>query len=365
MVETLPPIARWFAPLEPLVAAAGAWRREFYRGRGAARVIRLPIPVVSVGNLAVGGAGKTPMVETIVEHLTRSGFAPGVVMGAYKARPPLQPTENGTFWRRSLRWAFVSDGEQIYADVETAGDEAVMFALKHPTVPLAAGKDKARTALELASELPLDAVVLDDGFQSLRLARDLDIVLLDAARPLDNGRTLPAGCLRERPEALADADIAVLVEGEESAEEDGEAAIRPYLKSTAPVVRARRVPCGLTSCSGESLPLSGLNGAEILGVCGIGNPRQYEAMLRRLGARVEMMPFPDHRRYGARDWDEIERAARGRTVVATAKDAVKWEDFPPFPYLTLSIRMELDAPLDDILNSALKKAAPPAAKANS
>ena len=69
-----------------------------------------------------------------------------------------------------------------------------------------------------------------------------------------------------------------------------------------------------------------------------------------------MMPFPDHRRYDARDWDEIERAAGGRTVVATAKDAVKWEDGPRFPYLTLNIRMELDAPLDDILNSALKNA---------
>ena len=216
------------------------------------------------------------MVEAIVEQLMRSGHTPGVVMRAYKARPPLQPTENGAFWRRSLRWALVSDGEALYADVETAGDEAVMFALKHPAVPLAAGKDKARTALELASEFPLDAIVLDDGFQSLRLARDLNIVLLDAARPLDNGRTLPAGFLRERPEALADADIAVLVEGEEAAEEDGEAAIRPYLKSTAPVVKARRVPSSLTSSGGESLPLSELNGAEILGVCGIGNPRQYE-----------------------------------------------------------------------------------------
>ena len=74
MVETLPPIARWFAPLEPLVAAAGAWRREFYRGRGAPRVIRLPIPVVSIGNLAIGGAGKTPMVETIVEAFDAVGL---------------------------------------------------------------------------------------------------------------------------------------------------------------------------------------------------------------------------------------------------------------------------------------------------
>lgn len=358
MVETLPPIARWFAPLEPLVAAVGAWRRAFYRGRGAPRVIRLPMPVVSVGNLAVGGAGKTPMVEAIVEHWTQAGLAPGVVMGAYKARPPLQPTENGTFWRKNLRWALVSDGEELYADVETAGDEAVMFALKRPAVPLAAGRDKARTALELASEFPLDALVLDDGFQSFRLARDLNIVLLNAARPLGNGRTLPAGVLRERPEALADADIAVLVEGEESTEDGGEAVIRPYLKPTAPVVKARRVPCGLTSGGGESLPLSDLNGAEILGVCGIGNPRQYEASLRSLGARVEMMPFPDHRRYSGRDWEEIERAAAGRIVVATAKDAVKWAEEPRFPYLTLDIRMELDAPLDNILNSALKKAAP-------
>ncbi|MAF11091.1 tetraacyldisaccharide 4'-kinase [Candidatus Poribacteria bacterium] len=323
-------------PLAAVVRAVAGRRRRLARSD-----VRLPVRVVSVGNLVVGGVGKTPIVARLAGSLQKRGYSVGVVTGAYGARPARREAADGHRFRCDI----VTSADMPHDAATRVGDETVMLAEALPNVPIAAGRPKARAAEWLAANADLDIIVVDDGFQHHALARDIDIVLLDARRPFGDGRVLPAGRLREGPEALRDADIVVLTGHGEATDI---AAARERVGTFAPqalvltgkhvAVRARREPAG------EPLDLEELAGARVLGVCGVGSPRSFERTLRELGADAEMMRYRDHHAYTDGDFRRVDARAEGRLVVTTAKDATKWRGRVGLPYVVIDVEMRLSDP---------------------
>jgi tetraacyldisaccharide 4'-kinase len=293
-------------------------RRELYRS-GLLRRRRVHgLTVVSIGNLTVGGTGKTPLVVGLVRGLLDQGVPTAVVARGYRAtgrgRGPL----------------LVSDGAGPLVPVDLAGDEPVMIARSVPAVVIVS-RDRYLGARLARERYGAEVVVLDDGFQHLRLARDVDIVLLDAADPFGNGWTLPAGRLREPLSALHDADLFLFVQR-------GLTGVRPIPRRLKGLLQALRPGAvtldgllrldGLRRAGGrETRPLEWLVDRSLLLVSGLAAPRSFEAELRQRGVRVAgHLDFGDHHRYTGSDLEVVRRAFResgAEAVVTTSKDEVK------------------------------------------
>lgn len=269
--------------------------------RGLLSVSRGAVPVISIGNLTLGGTGKTPLVAWAAALLARHGRRPAIVSRGYGAAP----------------------GER--------SDEAAELAILLPGVPHVADRDRVAAAAR-ASAHGADAVVLDDGFQHRRLARDLDIVAVDATDPFGCGRLFPRGLLREPLGGLARAQAVVLTRAS-SIELADRVAIRAALvaacRGSAPPLwaEADHRPVGLRDATGATRPLAELHGRRVLAFAGIGNPAAFRGSLAALGADVvAFRPLPDHHAYTAADLESLAReaaAARADLAVTTLKDLVK------------------------------------------
>jgi len=275
----------WLLPLAALFAAAAALRRWLYR-RGIFPSYRSPRLVVVVGNLTVGGAGKTPLVMWLAGELARRGLRVGVALRGYRgARGParrIEPTDPAA----------------------EAGDEALMVR-RRLDMPVAVGAARAEAVRLLEGEC--DAIVCDDGLQHYALARDFEIAVIDGMRGFGNGWRLPAGPLRE-PVARLDEVDAVVVNGPG---QDRPGAIRMTLE-----------PVTLVSLGdGSRRPLSELAGREVVAAAAIGNPERFFAMLRTHGLTVETRALPDHARFTP----ARAGVGGGKPVLLTEKDAVKCE----------------------------------------
>jgi tetraacyldisaccharide 4'-kinase len=279
---------------------AVALRRALY-GLGVLRPRRLPVPVLSVGNITAGGTGKTPLVEDIARRLLGRGRRVAIVARGYGAR------------------------------AGGPNDESLVLAGNLPHVPQVLDPDRVRGGRTAIERHRADCLLLDDAFQHRRIARDLDIVLVDATNPFGYGRLLPRGLLREPAAALRRAGAIVLTRADLVAE-DRLAALRLEIGRLAPGVplaEAVEEPLGLARLEdgGPPLPPSWLAGRPVIAFAGIGNPAGFFARLERLGARlVGREVFPDHHPY---ERGEIERlllaaqAAGAEALVCTQKDAVK------------------------------------------
>jgi tetraacyldisaccharide 4'-kinase len=280
------------APLSWAVARA-ARRRAARLARASARVDGLR--VVSVGNLAVGGTCKTPVAAWVVGRLLEAGIPAAVVTGA------------------------------------SGRDEALLHERWSPGAPVLVGRDRLAAAAA-ARARGARAVVLDDGFQHLRIARDLDVVLLSAEDPFP-GRVLPLGPYREAPEALGRADVLVVTRRRASrGEAEGVAERAARFAPGAATAGAWLAPGGLCELGvwaggnetghGRAAP-AGPHGP-LLAVCAIGRPDAFADAVRSFAAgSVELLAFPDHHAYGRSDLARIRRCAAGRPVIMTEKDAVK------------------------------------------
>lgn len=317
------------SPLAGLYGAALGARARMYRS-GRFRSERVPCPVVSVGNLTFGGTGKTPFVEFLARRLRFEGKRPAILSRGYG--------------RRSRGRVVVSEGNGPLVLPEQGGDEPVAMARRLPAVPVVVAErrvEAARTAIELGADL----LLLDDGYQHLALARDVDILLLDAADPFGGGRLPPAGSLREPLSALARADAFVFTRvdrGAPSAEACEE--LRRWNRN-APVFTARIRAAGLTDESGSPVTSSTLTGRRFVAVCGIAHPEAFVSSLTELDlAPDEVLAFPDHHRYGRRDLERIRRAA-DRTgsawIATTEKDAVKLEGKTSLPVVSVKLDVEI------------------------
>lgn len=281
---------------EPIYAAMmRARNRAFDAGRG---VTRLSVPVISVGNLSVGGTGKTPMVMTILQWLKDHGRRPCVAMRGY-ARA----------------------GEQ-------ASDEEAQYRAAFAGVTIVARPDRLAGLAPVLAKGEADCVVLDDGFQHRAIARALDIVLVDATRDPFGDRCLPAGWLREPVDSLARASAVVLTHAER-AEASTLARLSDKVQRAhgqAPIAHAAHVWRGLRRGDEELAP-SWLSSARVAAACGIGNPGPFIAALESHGADVTLRDIrPDHHAWSGADVRLLERAASqaaARAIIVTEKDWVK------------------------------------------
>ena len=278
-------------PLESLYRRVVQGKRErFLAGQG--EVYKAPVPVVVVGNITIGGTGKTPLILWMIEHCHRRGLRVGVVSRGYGAKPP------------SLPWRVTA--EQSAAE---AGDEPLLI-VQRSGVPLMIDPDRSRAVQALLDSEPLDLILSDDGLQHYRLARDLELVLIDAARGLGNRRCLPAGPLREPVERLQSVD-ALLYSGASADRDDGYAS---QLQPSA-LVNLR---------SGERQELDFFPaGQAIHAVAGIGNPQRFFNTLEGLHWRPVTHAFADHAVFSA----QALTFSPALPVVMTEKDAVKCRSF--------------------------------------
>ncbi len=313
-------------------ARAGWWRLP--RRRSKAQGVR----VISVGNLTVGGNAKTPFTLYLARKLMEHGVSTAIVSRGYGGSLGSGPA------------ALVSDGDTVRLSAEQAGDEAVMMARAFGG-PVAIARRRL-DAINLLQQLgPLDTVVLDDGFQHLRLTRDLNLLLVSAERGFGNGWVLPAGPMREGIGAVARADAVVMLSPHPGLQPNLTRSQSACLKRLAPM-RAVIEPSALVYAETprwREAPVQTLGGRRILAVSGLADPRSFYTMLRELEADlVGVLEYPDHYQYTAPDWQRIWRAAATvDLVVTTEKDLVKLERFP-FPRNSIAaLRLEISMGADE------------------
>jgi tetraacyldisaccharide 4'-kinase len=293
------------ALLRPLLAAgalgwgaAQALKAWAYRA-GVRRARRLPVPVISVGNLVAGGTGKTPFVAWLVERLRERGRTPGVLSRGY--------------------------GPRVAGGLSDEG--AVLEHLLGPGLPQAEDPDRVRGGRSLLDEHPeVDVLVLDDGFQHRRIHRDLDVVLLDATNPFGFGRLLPRGLLRERPSALARAGAVVLTRAELVDRAARDAILAEVRRLTQVPVCEASTRAVSVEIDGAAHPPSVLRGEDVWAVGGLGNFGAFLASLSGLGAKVVGATSVRDHRYVSDAVLGALRDGSGRSfrwIVATRKDAVK------------------------------------------
>jgi tetraacyldisaccharide 4'-kinase len=287
--------AQWLSwlllPLSWLFAVVVACRRAAYRGGLLARV-RLARPVVVIGNITVGGTGKTPFAIWLAQLLQAKGVRVGIVLRGYGG--------NSSHWPRDVS----SDSPPV-----EVGDEAVLLAGRTNAI-VVAGPDRvaaARRAIERGAQI----VLSDDGLQHYRLARDREVVVIDGRRGVGNRRLLPAGPLREPVSRLAQADLRVV------SWRDG--APRALTPVPATIQACARLTQAIALVGSETRSLDAFRGSRVHAVAGIGHPQQFFAALQELGIEVAPHPLPDHARLQAADI----RYADELPVLMTEKDAVK------------------------------------------
>lgn len=272
------------AILEPLFASAVQLRNAAYR-RGMAASRRFEVPVIVVGNLTVGGAGKTPLVQWIANHLAGAGYRPGIVSRGYGGSGVVGPRQ-------------VEAG----SDPWLVGDEPVLLAAR-TGLPLYVDPERCRAVEALLSHHDCSVVVADDGLQHNALQRDVEIVVVDGDRRFGNGHLLPAGPLREPLARLASVSLVVCNGGTPGVGEWGMSLVAGK---------------AIHLVTGQVRELAAFAAERVVAVAGIGNPGRFFRLLRGAGLEFEERPFPDHHRFRREDL-----AGGGRIVLMTEKDAVK------------------------------------------
>lgn len=268
---------------------------------------RLSKPVISVGNITVGGTGKTPMVALLASYCISRGKRVAVLSRGY-----------GGSLHGEIR--LVSDGRKIFLTPGEAGDEPFMLATRIPGLMVVIGPDRYKAGLFAQEQLDPDIFILDDGFQHLRLNRDLNILLLNRAKPFGNGCVLPAGLLREYRSAAKRADLVIYTRCGNEEPYNHFPGI-PFCRATHKIAEA--IPLGSNSLA----PLSRLESLRGMAFAGIAEPASFFTMLEEAGLKIsEKMAFPDHCRYGEKEISEIvlqKKSVGADYLITTEKDAVK------------------------------------------
>lgn len=321
-------------PLSVLYGGVTALRTAAYE-KGLVKTTRLPVPVISIGNITVGGTGKTPLVEWVSRFIASNGRKVCILTRGYGRTT-------------AANRIVVSDGSQVFADVEQSGDEPLWLAetLKGVAAVIC-DSDRVAAGQWAISNLGVDVFVLDDGFQHLQLARDLNILAIDATDPWGGGRMLPHGRLRESRRGVSRADCVIITRAEQGPDT---AALKRELREllgNQPVFTSQMQTHRIERLT---LPQGDLRNAvpqPVLAFCAIGNPVSFFDLVRREGLAVtQARAFPDHYKYKREDIRALSQDARNQaaaSLITTAKDAVKLRDFDfDLPCYVLDIEISID-----------------------
>ncbi|HTE20038.1 MAG TPA: tetraacyldisaccharide 4'-kinase, partial [Armatimonadota bacterium] len=292
---------------------------------GLLRPTRLPCPVISIGNLTVGGTGKTTTVRWIARRLLERGLRPAILSRGYGAKSPARHTADD-----DEAVTVVAGPEGVRLPTSASGDEPQLLARSLPGVPVLIGKKRVLSGRHAVAEFGIDACILDDAFQYWRLEKDLEIVLVNATNPFGYGRILPRGMLREPLRALRRADAAILTHAA-WADEGERDRLREQLLKWNPgleLAEARHVPVLLRDHrTGAAVELDVVRERKWLALSALGQPGAFERTLAELGAvEPASARFPDHHAYTEADLAQIADRVKQEQlagVVTTEKDSVK------------------------------------------
>lgn len=301
-------------PLTLLFCMLSAIRRKFYQ-TGLKKAWKSPVPVIVVGNISVGGTGKTPVVLALVEYLKSAGYTPGVVSRGYGGANQVTP--------------LMLDSD---TSAHIAGDEPVLIH-RRTGAPVCVYPNRVLAVQTLLKNTPCDVVVTDDGLQHYSLARDFEIAVVDGKRLHGNRLCLPSGPLREPVARLESVDH-VLFNRAEPTEDDQSF----YLK-----------PSDFYSLGGQQKLKGEFNGKTVHAVAGTASPERFFATLKSLGITPIEKVFPDHHAYTAEDF----AAMKGQTILMTEKDAVKCFDFAMSDAWFLAVRAEIPEALKNKISAML------------
>ena len=292
--------------------------RKFAYVVGVMPVHKMPVPVIVVGNVTVGGTGKTPLVIWLAEYFKEKGMRPGIISRGYGG--------SATQWPQQVR---------VDSQPEIVGDESVLIA-QRTGCPVAISPKRAIAAKELLEHTDCDILLCDDGLQHLSLYRDIEIAVIDGDRRFGNGHCLPAGPLRESINRLSKVDMIV---------SNAKAGKKEFLMEYTPL--------GLVSLRDETLqmPLNSLEGKEIHAVAGIGNPQRFFSCLRSDGLHIIKHEFADHYAFKQEDLNFGDDLA----IVMTEKDAVKCRSFAKDNYWYLKIDVQMSKAFEHRLNILMKE----------
>jgi len=304
-------------PLSWLYCGLVAMRKLAY-ARGWKPSVRLPVPVIVVGNITVGGAGKTPFSAWLADLLKKQGYRPGIISRGYGGS---------------------HSGEPLPVDADNdpavAGDEPVLLA-RRSGCPVVICRDRVAAARLLLDQTRCDVIIADDGLQHLRLQRDMEVVIIDGKRGLGNKKCIPSGPLREKPDKLHEVDFVVF----NGADHAGRWNMQLVGESLVALAEQK-----------TRKPLAQLQGRAVHAVAGIGNPQRFFQALRDAGLRVTEHPFPDHYRFRAEDLD----FGDALPLIMTEKDAVKCEGFARKNWWYLPVTAQPDPLLGEAILTKLKE----------
>jgi tetraacyldisaccharide 4'-kinase len=329
-MSSLAPIV--LSPLSVLYEAITRTRLSLYR-RGTFRTVALERPVISVGNITTGGTGKTPLVEWVSRLLAANDKKVCILTRGYGR-------ENAN------RNVLVSDGKTVFPSAAQAGDEAFLLATRlQGLAAVVSDADRVSAGEGAIKHLGVDCFVLDDGFQHLRLARNLNIVTIDATNPWGGGSLLPAGRLREPVSGLRRADCVVLTRTDQRDNVSGLVSEVETHSGGRPVFLSRMKPVGIHSIGQQEPEI--LRSRRVAALCAVGNPSSFFTQLRRDGYEVALEKiFPDHHNYSQGDLSTVTNEAQGvgaDCLITTAKDAVKLQPLKiDFPCYVLEIEIAIE-----------------------
>jgi tetraacyldisaccharide 4'-kinase len=305
--------------------------RTFLYTLGLLKTKQLSRPVISVGNITVGGTGKTPLVMALSEGLMERGIPTAILSRGYRGKKGSGP--------------LVTDGQRVLLSPEESGDEPFLMASVLKGIPILIGKDRLKNGEMALDRFSVRGFLLDDGFQHLPLHRDLNVLLIDSQIGFGDGHLLPRGILREPLSHLRGADLFLMTKAEDpEACQSLESTLRE-IHPSAPIFHSHYEPAGLIHPDGMLKPLHLFKGKKVLALSGIANPAYFSSLLRKCGMEVAVeMIFPDHHLYTAQDLTSIlGKVKEADWIVTTEKDMVKLKRFllDPLPLLSLRIEMKI------------------------
>lgn len=310
--------------------------------RGWLAVHHAPAPVISLGNITTGGTGKTPLAAWLANWLVEHGYRPGLLSRGYRSLD-VDPASSGS----------------------NGNDEKRVLDRLCPGVPHLQQRDRVQSSKRLVDEFGCDVLILDDGFQHRRLARDLDLLLVDALQPWGFGHLLPRGLLRESRSGLRRADLVIVTRSDQASTNDRQR-LRMELerfRGHAECLEVAFRPKRLLGLDGTSCELNSVAGQKGLAFCGIGNPEGFRQTIATLHTDCDLQPFPDHHHYDSGDLATLAgkaQVARADLVLTTLKDLVK---IPPTawtgpPLYAVDIGVEFLSG-EELLTDRLQELLPP------